>query len=92
MRKSEFVERVALRSGLSRAEAGRALEAILALVVETLREGGDVALPGFGRFHCAKRGARAGVNPRTGEPMMIAATPVPRFTAGVALKKAARGQ
>lgn len=92
MTKSEFIDRLAARSDMSKLEAGRVLEATLALVADTLRDGGEVALSGFGKFHVGTRAARAGVNPRTGEPMVIGATRVPRFTAGSALKKAVRGE
>jgi DNA-binding protein HU-beta len=90
--KPEFIEHLAVRAELSRNDAGRALDAMLALVQDTLRDGGEVALSGFGKFHVGTRAARAGVNPRTGEPIAISATRVPRFTAGSGLKKAVRGQ
>ena len=90
MTKSELAERLAARAGLSRPQAVRTLDASLALIEEALQDGDEVRLSGFGRFHVANRGARAGVNPRTGERIQIAATRVPRFTAGAALKKAAR--
>jgi DNA-binding protein HU-beta len=89
--KAELIDRVATRGRLSRREAGRAVEATLAVIQETLGEGGEVALSGFGRFHVTSRGARPGVNPRTGEEIWIEATPVTRFTAGSGLKKAIRG-
>lgn len=90
MTKSEFVDRVAETAGLDRKDAAAAVEAVLGLIAESLAEGGEVTLTGFGKFHVAERGARQGVNPRTGESMRIAATRVPRFTAGSALKKAVR--
>jgi len=91
MTKSEFTEHVAGRAGLTRPEAARAVDAALEVVQEALGRGSAVSLPGFGKFHVGERGARAGVNPRTGQRMQIAATRVPRFTAGSALKKAIRG-
>jgi DNA-binding protein HU-beta len=90
--KSELVEQVAERASLSRGDAGRAVEAVLATVQDALRRGSEVAVPGFGKFHVSERGARMGVNPRTGERIQIAASRVPRFTAGSALKSAVKGR
>jgi DNA-binding protein HU-beta len=89
--KAELIDRVATRGQLSRREATRAVEATLAVIEEELGAGGEVALSGFGRFHVSNRGARPGVNPRTGEEIWIEATSGPRFTAGMALKRAVRG-
>jgi DNA-binding protein HU-beta len=61
---------------------------VLSTIESTLKSGGEVTFTGFGKFHVADRGAREGRNPRTGESMQIAATRVPRFTAGSGLKKA----
>lgn len=91
MTKSEFVDHVASRTGLARKDAGEAVEAALRVIEEALAEGGEVTLTGFGKFHVAERGARQGVNPRTGEAIEIGATRIPRFTSGSALKKAVRG-
>jgi DNA-binding protein HU-beta len=88
--KSEFIDRVASEAGLDRKQALDAVDAAIALVERALAAGDEVTLTGFGKFHVAERGARPGVNPRTGEPIQIAATRVPRFTAGAALKKAVR--
>ena len=63
-------------------EAGKAVDAVLDTIQETLSRGSDVTFSGFGKFHVAERGARQGVHPRTGEPIQIAASKVPRFTAG----------
>jgi len=90
--KAELIDRVSARGQLSRRDAARAVEAMLAAIQETLGAGGEVALSGFGRFHVSSRGARPGVNPRTGEEIWVEATSVPRFTAGTALKKAVRGE
>jgi DNA-binding protein HU-beta len=89
--KAELIDRVASRGQLSRRDATRAVEVTLAVIEETLGAGGEVALSGFGKFHVSSRGARAGVNPRTGEEIWVEATSVPRFTAGSGLKKAVRG-
>jgi DNA-binding protein HU-beta len=91
MTKPEFIDRLAQRSHLSKQEAARVLDAVLSLVEETLRDGGEVTWSGFGKFHVGNRAARAGVNPRTGERIEIPATRVPRFRAGSGLKKAVRG-
>jgi DNA-binding protein HU-beta len=88
--KSEFVDQVAAQAGLDRKQAADAVDAVLAVVENALAQGGEVTLTGFGKFHVAERGARQGVNPRTGESMQIAATRVPRFTAGSSLKKSVR--
>jgi DNA-binding protein HU-beta len=88
--KSELIDQVADRSELTKVQAARALDAVLGTVQDTLRRGSDVTLSGFGRFHVAERGARQGVNPRTGERIQIAAARVPRFTAGSGLKSAVR--
>jgi DNA-binding protein HU-beta len=88
MTKSDFVERVADNSGLSKKDASNAVDAVLKSIEDALRSGDDVSFTGFGKFHVASRGAREGRNPRTGETMQIAATKVPRFTAGSGLKKA----
>lgn len=88
MTKGEFVEKVATESGLSRKDAGAAVDAVLSTIEAALQTGDDVNFTGFGKFHVAERGAREGRNPRTGESMTIAASKVPRFTAGSGLKKA----
>ena len=88
MTKSDFVERVADNSGLSKKDAGTAVDAVLGTIEKALASGDEVSFTGFGKFHVAQRGAREGRNPRTGETMQIAASKVPRFTAGSGLKKA----
>jgi DNA-binding protein HU-beta len=88
--KSEFVDQVANRSSLGKSEAGKAVDAVLETIQEALQRGSDVSFSGFGKFHVAERGARQGVHPRTGEPIQIAASKVPRFTAGSGLKKAVK--
>jgi DNA-binding protein HU-beta len=88
MSKSEFVDKVAQEAGLSKKDAAAAVDAVLSTIESTLKSGGEVTFTGFGKFHVASRGAREGRNPRTGESMQIAASKVPRFTAGSGLKKA----
>ena len=92
MTKSELIDQVADRAGLTKQDAGRAVDAVLATVEDALRRGRDVTVTGFGKFQVAERAARLGVNPRTGERMQIAASRVPRFTAGSSLKSAVRGR
>jgi len=88
--KSEFVDQVASESDLSKGDATKAVDAVLQVIEDTLRRGGDINFTGFGKFSVADRGARQGVNPQTGEKIQIAATRVPRFSAGSALKKAVK--
>lgn len=90
MTKSQLVDSVQTRTGLTRNQAADAVEAVLQTVEEVLARGGEVALSGFGKFSVAERGARAGKHPRTGEPMEIAAARVPKFSAASGLKQAVR--
>ena len=92
MNKSQLVEAIATDSGLSKADAGRAVESFLTTVGKTLKKGDEVVITGFGKFSVVKRAARQGVNPRTGERIQIAASRVPRFTAGSGLKSAVKGR
>jgi DNA-binding protein HU-beta len=89
--KAEFVDQVAQQSGLPKGDAGKAVDAVLDTISEVLARGGEINFTGFGKFSVADRGARHGVNPQTGERIEIAATRVPRFSAGSALKSAVRG-
>ena len=90
MTKNEFVDRVAADSGLSKKDAGAAVDSVIKSIEGALGAGEEVNFTGFGKFHVAERGAREGRNPRTGESMTIAASRVPRFTAGSGLKKAVK--
>ncbi len=90
MTKSEFVDQVADRAGLSKRDAGEAVDAFLETVEDALRRGSEVSFSGFGKFSVANRSAREGRNPATGERIHIAASRVPKFTAGASLKKAIR--
>jgi DNA-binding protein HU-beta len=89
--KSEFVDQVASESGLQKSDASKAVDAVLDVIEETLKRGGEVNFTGFGKFSVAERGARQGVNPQTGQRIEISATRVPRFSAGSALKKSIKG-
>jgi DNA-binding protein HU-beta len=91
LNKSELIEQLADRADIKRSEAEATLNALTEVIKETLQRGGDVAITGFGKFSVAERGERQGVHPRTGEPIQIAASRVPRFTAGSVLKKAING-
>ena len=88
MTKSEFVDRVSSKSGLSRRDATKAVDAFLESVQEALQQGEAVSFTGFGKFSAQQRNARTGVNPRTGERVQIAAATVPKFSAGSQLKSA----
>jgi DNA-binding protein HU-beta len=89
--KSEFVDQVASRAGISRTDAASAVDAALDTIQDTLSRGSEVTFSGFGKFSVSERSAREGVNPATGERIQIAATRVPRFSAGSHLKKAVKG-
>ena len=86
MSKTELVEFIADKAGLTKADANRALDAALEGITAGLKKEGKVALVGFGTFSAKKRAAREGRNPRTGETMTIAASKSPKFKAGKALK------
>ena len=88
MTKSEFVDQVAQRTGLSKKDAAAAVDAVLDTIEDTLKKGGEVQFTGFGKFSVSQRAAREGVNPRDpgGAKIQIAARRVPRFSAGAALK------
>ena len=92
MTKSELVDQVANRAALTKQDAAKAVDAVLDVVEDALSRGSEVTVAGFGKFHVSNRGARPGVNPRTGERIQIAASRVPRFTAGSGLKNAVKGR
>ncbi len=88
MNKGELIESVSSSAGMSRADATKAVDAVLDSVTRTLSGGGSVSLVGFGTFSVKSRAARMGRNPRTGEAIHIKASRVPGFKAGKALKDA----
>ena len=90
MTKNEFVDRVADKRGLGKGEAAKAVDAVLDSLQEVQSRGGEVNFTGFGKFTVADRSARQGVNPQTGEKIQIAASRVPRFSAGSQLKSAVK--
>ncbi|HET9421516.1 MAG TPA: HU family DNA-binding protein [Nocardioides sp.] len=87
MNKRELIDSVAEASGLSKTDAGTALDAVLDTIADALVSGDSVTLPGFGTFEVRSRAARSGRNPQTGETMQIAASNAPAFKAGAALKR-----
>jgi DNA-binding protein HU-beta len=91
MNKTEFVEAIAKESGLTNADARKAVEAVITTVEKTLKKGDDIALTGFGKFSVSKRAARTGRNPQTGEAVKIKASKAPKFTAGAGLKTVVNG-
>lgn len=92
MNKSELIEATAKAADISKAAADRALSAMIDAVVKAVAKGDTVTLVGFGSFKSAKRAARTGKNPKTGEPLKIAATTVPKFSAGASFKAAVAGK
>ena len=88
MNKSELIDQIAKQADISKAAAGRALDATVGAVTTAMKKGGMVTLVGFGTFYVGKRSARSGRNPRTGATIRIRAAKVPKFRAGKALKDA----
>lgn len=88
MNKSELIDQIAKAAGISKAAAGRSLDATTAAVTKALKKGDLVTLIGFGTFYVGKRAARNGRNPRTGATISIKAANSPKFRAGKALKDA----
>ena len=88
MNKQELIGHVADRAGLNRNDASRAVETMLEVITSTLKRGDEVRLVGFGNFSVTRRKASTGRNPRTGEPMQIAASSQPKFRPGKVLKDA----
>ena len=88
MNKSDLVDAVAAESGLTKADAAKAVDAVFNAVTDALKKGDEVRLVGFGTFAVSERAARTGKNPRTGEPLEIAASKQPKFKPGKALKDA----
>jgi DNA-binding protein HU-beta len=86
--KSELIEHIAKQADISKAAAGRALEALIGGVKSTLKKSGTVSIVGFGSFSITKRAARSGRNPRTGATIKIKSAKVPKFKPGKALKDA----
>ncbi len=88
MNRQDLVTSVADRAGIARGDAGRVVDAVFDTISSALAAGHDVKLVGFGTFHITHREASSGRNPRTGEPMPLAARNQPKFTAGKGLRDA----
>ena len=88
MNKSELIDQIAKAAGVSKAAAGRSLDATTAAITKAMKKGDPVTLIGFGTFYVGQRAARNGRNPRTGSTIKINAANSPKFRAGKALKDA----
>lgn len=86
MNRAEFVTEVSEKAELSKKDTEKALKAFIDVIGAELKKGGKVQLVGFGTFEVSERAAREGRNPQTGETMVIAASKMPKFKAGKALK------
>lgn len=88
MNKSQLIEAVSISSGLTKADSGRVLDALLNTVSETLAKGDEITLTGFGRFHVKNKAERQGRNPQSGRTITIPASQKPTFSPGKSLKDA----
>ncbi|MBQ8866261.1 MAG: HU family DNA-binding protein [Bacteroidaceae bacterium] len=88
MNKAELINAVAEKSGLSKVDSKKAIDAVVASITEALKQGDKVALVGFGTFMVAERGERTGVNPATKQAITIAAKKVAKFKPGAELAEA----
>jgi DNA-binding protein HU-beta len=88
MNKSELINEIATHSRLTKADSGRALDALVQTIESTLKVGDSIALVGFGTFEVKERAERTGRNPQTGEAITISAARIPSFKAGKGLKDA----
>ena len=88
MNKTELIDQIATAAEISKAAAGRALDATVSAIKESLKNGDTVSLIGFGTFYVGERAARVGRNPRTGKELQIEAVKSPKFRAGKGLKDA----
>ncbi len=91
MKKTDLIEAMAAATGESQAATARALDALIQVVSKEVAAGGEVAITGFGSFKVGERSERTGRNPRTGEPMTIAASKTVKFVPGATLKAAVSG-
>ena len=90
--KSEFIDAVAAKTGMSKTDSSKAIDAIFHVIEDTLKKGGDVRLVNIGTFCVVKRKATEGRNPLTGEKIKIPATTVPKFKPGKGFKEAVAGR
>ena len=88
MNKSELIDAIAASADIPKAQAGRALDAVIESVTSALKQNDQVVLVGFGTFSVKERSARSGRNPQTGQPIEIPAAKIPTFKPGKALKDA----
>jgi DNA-binding protein HU-beta len=88
MNKTELIDAIAERAGVTKVMAGKVLDAVTSTITSTLKKEEDVTLIGFGTFYIGERAARTGRNPRTGKAIKIAAAKAPKFRAGKGLKEA----
>lgn len=88
MNKNDLVDAIATSTGLSRSDGATAIDTMLASIARALKSGDEVRLTGFGTFSVANRKASEGRNPRTGEPIQVPASRLPKFKAGKTLKQA----
>jgi DNA-binding protein HU-beta len=91
MNQTELIAAVAERAGLTKADAGKAVEALVGTITDTLKAGDEIRIAGFGTFGVSERGERQGRNPQTGAPIKIAASKAVKFTAGKGVKDALNG-
>ena len=92
MNKNELIGAMAAKTGTSKTDASRAVTALTEIIIEALQKGDSLSLPGFGTFELQERGERTGRNPRTGETLKIAASRIPAFKPGAALKAMVNGR
>ena len=87
MNKTEFIDAVAATAGMSKVNSKKAVDAVIETIVSEMKEGGKVAITGFGSFSVVEKAARKGVNPRTNEAINIPARKIVKFKAGADLTK-----
>ena len=92
MNKAELIEAIVKAADITKAQAAKTIDGVTAAIVKAVSKGDPVTLVGFGTFKPAKRAARTGKNPKTGEALKIAATTVPKFKAGSGFKTAVSGK
>ena len=91
MNKNELIDAMTAKTGASKAETSRAVSALIEVISDALKMGESISLTGFGTFEVRNRSARIGRNPKTGEELKIAASKVPAFKPGAALKGSING-
>lgn len=91
MNKGELIDQVAVRTGLTKVQVSAAIDALVDVIVDTVVEGEKVSILGFGAFEARERSARQGLNPKTGDKILIPAKKVPAFTAGKLFKDRVQG-